>query len=233
MERIKKVFNILKKLYSKIWFKASLLIVGFLVFYAIREHVKLSDNTMTILNIVFIGVLLVLFYQRLYEKKISIIRFFLILLAMAVLNRFYDSNVFYTIFKINLFYAIFSIGMVIFFYIAGSKIWILIKDRKKRALQSENRANKYLKSLEDNRDLLFQPSDQNGNKNLKIKTNNGQYKEKPQGGESETLKIKDNVSLDYKKKKRRNKKNNAPKKPFSERIMDSIFLNNVCSLSRQ
>ncbi len=122
--------KLIKKLYSNIWFRTILFIGIFLGFYAIRENINITNNTRTILNLVLMGVFFVQFYQRLNEKRISIVRFLFILVAVFILNKFYDSNIFFDIFKIRLIYAVAITDSVIFLYIIGSKIFNLIKNKK-------------------------------------------------------------------------------------------------------
>lgn len=130
MELIKKIKEIIKKLYSNIWFRTTLAIGIFLSFYVIGENFNITNNTKTILNLVLMGIFLVQLYQRLNEKRISIVRFLFIFLAAFILNKFYDSNIFLGIFEIKLVYAVTIVGSVIFLYIIGSKVFTLIKNKK-------------------------------------------------------------------------------------------------------
>lgn len=139
MKLVKKAIEIIKKLYSNIWFRTFLLIIMFLVFYAFRENVDITNNTITMLNLALMGVFFVLLYQRLNEKRVSLVRFLFILLFAFILNKFYDSNIFLNIFEIRLIYAVAIIGSVIFLYIIGSKIFALIKNRKKVGSKSKDK----------------------------------------------------------------------------------------------
>lgn len=141
MELFIKVKQVFKKLYSYIWFRTVLYIIIFLILYAIRERVHITNNTRTILNLVLLGAFFVQLYQRLNEKKISVVRFLFILITAFILNKFYDSNIFFGVFKIELNYALITIGSAIFLYIIGFKIFRLIKNkhRKKVDLKFKNK----------------------------------------------------------------------------------------------
>ena len=127
MKIIEKGLEIIKKLYKNIWFRTILFISLFLSFYAIREKVDITNNTRTMLNLVLLGVFFVQLYQRLNEKRTSIIRFLFILIAVFILNQFYDSDIFFSMFDIRLNYAVILTGSVIFLYIIGSKVFLFIK----------------------------------------------------------------------------------------------------------
>lgn len=152
MKLIKKGLEIIKKLYKNIWFRTFLFIILFLSFYVIREKVDITNNTRTMLNLVLLGVFFVQLYQRLNEKKISIIRFLFILIAVFILNQFYDSDIFFSIFNMRLNYAVILIGSVIFLYIIGSKVFLFIKNRKKKYSKLKNKSA-FLEA--QNKDIFF------------------------------------------------------------------------------
>lgn len=131
MKLVKNVVEVIKKLYSNIWFRTILFIIMFLMFYAFRENVDITNNTITMLNLVLMAVFFVLLYQRLNEKRVSLVRFLFILLFALILNKFYDQNIFMQIFEFRQIYAVAIIGSVISLYIIGSKIFALIINRKK------------------------------------------------------------------------------------------------------
>ncbi len=139
MKLVKNVVEVIKKLYSNIWFRTILFIIMFLMIYAFRENVDITNNTITMLNLVLMGAFFVLLYQRLNEKRVSLVRFLFILLFAFILNKFYDSNIFLNIFEIRLIYAVAIIGFVIFLYIIGSKIFALIRNRKKVDSKSKDK----------------------------------------------------------------------------------------------
>lgn len=137
MKIIEKGLEIIKKLYKNIWFRTILFISLFLSFYAIREKVDITNNTRTMLNLVLLGVFFVQLYQRLNEKRTSIIRFLFILIAVFILNQFYDSDIFFSMFDIRLNYAVILTGSVIFLYIIGSKVFLFIKNFKNKSAFAE------------------------------------------------------------------------------------------------
>lgn len=149
MEWIKKAVEIIKKLYRNIWFKTIMFCSIFLMFYAIRENINITNNTNTMLNLALVGIFFVLLYQRLYEKRISIVWFLFIPLTMFILNKLYDPRIFFNMFSIKLNYVVILVGVTIFLYIIGSKICVLIRNRKKTDSKTQTKNSSFKTQSED------------------------------------------------------------------------------------
>lgn len=175
MKLIKKGLEIIKKLYKNIWFRTILFISLFLSFYAIREKVDITNNTRTMLNLVLLGVFFVQLYQRLNEKRISIVRFLFIFVAAFILNKFYDTNIFFSFFEIKLNYAITLAGSVIFLYIIGSKAFLLIRNRKKADSKLKNESASF-EAIDKEDSTIRKINNYNNIEGNSISTNNLEYK---------------------------------------------------------
>lgn len=149
MKLVKNVVEVVKKLYSNIWFRTILYIIMFLMFYAFRENVEIINNTITMLNLALMGVFFVSLYQSLNEKRVSLVRFLFIFLFAFILNKFYDSNIFLNIFEFRLIYAVAIIGSIIFLYIIGSKVFALIRKRKIVDLKSKDKTSSLIGNIND------------------------------------------------------------------------------------
>lgn len=126
MKSYENIIKILKKICNNIWFKTSILIFALISLYFIRENFEISRNTNIMLNLIFIGVFLVTFYQRLYIKKVSIIRFVIIVLVAFIINKFYDPDIFFNTFNVKLVVIVCGIGILILGYIVLSKVFNVV-----------------------------------------------------------------------------------------------------------